>query len=136
MARIFVYDGREHPDPDPEMSVDEVRKAMADFFGELGTATSKESKRGDDTIIEFTRRVGTKGVDCATLAQILKSVPEKRLQILEVAMERATDDGGIISGQFDHTDEWLWAVAEAENYIKETTTLQRDLERLCRRYTV
>ena len=25
MARVFVYDGREFPDPDPEMSVDQVK---------------------------------------------------------------------------------------------------------------
>lgn len=61
MARIFVYDGREFPDPDPNMSVDEMRQSMASFFPELSNAETNESKRGEDTVIEFKRRVGTKG---------------------------------------------------------------------------
>lgn len=61
MARVFVYDNREFPDPDPGLSVEEVRQKMADFFPDLANAEAKESKRGDDTVIEFVRRVGTKG---------------------------------------------------------------------------
>ena len=61
MARVFVYDGREFPDPDPNMSVDEVRKSMTSFFPELANAETKESKRGEDDIFEFVKRVGTKG---------------------------------------------------------------------------
>ena len=59
--RVFVYDGREFPDPDPNMSIDEVRQSMTNFYPELANAETKQSKRGDDDIIEFTRRVGTKG---------------------------------------------------------------------------
>jgi len=61
MARIFVYDGREFPDPDPDSSVDEVRRMMADFFPELTNAQVKEAQRGEDTLYELVRRVGTKG---------------------------------------------------------------------------
>lgn len=61
MSRIFVYDGREFPDPDVNMTIEEVKKQMADFFPELTTADHKESKRGDDTLITFNKRVGTKG---------------------------------------------------------------------------
>jgi PRTRC genetic system protein C len=60
-VRVFVYDGREFPDPDPKMSVDEVRQSMTNFFPELANAETRQSKRGDDDIIEFNRRVGTKG---------------------------------------------------------------------------
>lgn len=59
--RVFVYDGREFPDLDPNMSVDEVRQSMSHFYPELANAESKQSKRGEDDIIEFKRRVGTKG---------------------------------------------------------------------------
>ena len=59
--RVFVYDGREFPDPDPKMSVDEVRQSMTNFFPELANAETKQSKRGDNDIYEFARRVGTKG---------------------------------------------------------------------------
>ena len=63
MARIFVYDDREFPDPDPDpqMSVDQVKATLSDFYGEIANASVKETKRGDDTIYEFQRRVGTKG---------------------------------------------------------------------------
>ena len=61
MARIFVYDEREFPDPDPNMTVDQVKTTLADFYGELANATVKETKREDDTIYKFQRRVGTKG---------------------------------------------------------------------------
>ncbi|MYD36308.1 MAG: PRTRC system protein C [Dehalococcoidia bacterium] len=64
MARVFVYDDREFPDPDPEMTVDQVKGTLADFYGEIANASVKETKRGDDTIYEFQRRVGTKG--CST----------------------------------------------------------------------
>ncbi len=63
MPRIFVVDGREFPDPDPNLKVDEVRQSMSVFFPELSNAeTLKEKKRGEDTIFEFKRRVGTKGI--------------------------------------------------------------------------
>ncbi len=59
--RVFVYDGREFPDPDPKMSIDEVRQSMTNFFPELANAESKTTKRGEDDVIEFKKRVGTKG---------------------------------------------------------------------------
>ena len=61
MVRVFVYDGREFPDPDPNMSIDEVRQSMTNFFPELANAETKQSKRDEDDIIEFQKRVGTKG---------------------------------------------------------------------------
>ena len=53
MARIFVYDGREFSDPDPNLTVDEVHRHLMNFYPELYNAESKESKQGDDDIIEF-----------------------------------------------------------------------------------
>ena len=32
MARVFVYDDREFPDPDPEMSVEQVKATLSDFL--------------------------------------------------------------------------------------------------------
>jgi PRTRC genetic system protein C len=61
MARVFIYDGREFPDPDPNSSVDEVKRMMTDFFPELANAEVRESSRGEDTLYELVRRVGTKG---------------------------------------------------------------------------
>ena len=69
MVRIFVYDDREFPDPDPGMSVEQVKSTLADFYGEIANASVKETTRGDDTIIEFQRRVGTKGADASAHSQ-------------------------------------------------------------------
>lgn len=60
--RTFIYDGREHPDPNPDLSPEDVKKQMADFFPELHTATITEHKKdGGDIAYEFERRTGTKG---------------------------------------------------------------------------
>ena len=68
MARIFVADGREFPDPDPSLSVADVQKALADFMPELHNAEVKQSKRPSttnpaetDDVYELAKRVGTKG---------------------------------------------------------------------------
>jgi len=61
MGRVFVYDDREYPDPDPQMTPDEVKTWLGNMLPELANAETKESKRGDDTIYEFKRRVGVKG---------------------------------------------------------------------------
>lgn len=61
MSRIFLYDGREFPDPDSNMTVDEVRVHLTSFFPELANSETKEAKRGEDTLYQFEKRVGTKG---------------------------------------------------------------------------
>ena len=61
MARVFVYDGREFPDPDPGQTPEQVKAMMTDFFPELANAEVRETKRGDDTLYELIKRVGTKG---------------------------------------------------------------------------
>ena len=61
MPRLFVYDGRTHPDPDPTMTVEQVKEAMSAFFPELATAEAQTTQRGEDQVITFQRRVGTKG---------------------------------------------------------------------------
>ena len=44
MTRIFVYDDREFPDPDPQMSVEQVKSTLADFYGEIANASVKEQR--------------------------------------------------------------------------------------------
>lgn len=83
MARIFIIEGREAPDPDSTKTVEEVRQYYATFFPELSNAETKDlgerkqvltDKKTDDpncpitsdTIVdhlwEFKKRVGTKGM--------------------------------------------------------------------------
>ena len=59
--RIFIVDGREFPDPDPSLTVDEVRESWTNWFPELSNATTQERKDGETTYIEFRKTVGTKG---------------------------------------------------------------------------
>ena len=61
MVRKFVYDERVFDDPDPEMTVEQVRESLANFYGELANAKVTESQEGDDTIYRFEKKVGTKG---------------------------------------------------------------------------
>lgn len=61
MARIFTYDNREFPDPDPNMTVDEVRQSMSNFFPELANAETETKKKDGNEVITFKKRVGTKG---------------------------------------------------------------------------
>ena len=65
MVRVFVYNDREFPDPDPSMTPDEARQTMTNFFPELANAEIHESKRTVDgveqNVFELRRRVGTKG---------------------------------------------------------------------------
>src|SRR5262249_53304291 len=91
MARVFVYDQREFPDPDPKLPVDEVRKQLAEFFPELANAEAREERRGEDTVVTFTKRIGTKGLARPTwprdVVAVLRRVPPRRLRILELAEE-------------------------------------------------
>ena len=40
MPRIFIYDGREFDDPDPDKSVEEVRHYLTHFYGDLRRLTA------------------------------------------------------------------------------------------------
>ncbi len=42
MARKFIYDKREFPDPDPSLTVEQVKLHMANFFPELAQADIKD----------------------------------------------------------------------------------------------
>jgi len=60
--RLFVISGKEYPDPDAALTVEDVKSHYAAFFPELATATAKEEVRPDGvTVVTFARQVGTKG---------------------------------------------------------------------------
>ncbi|HEX5501780.1 MAG TPA: PRTRC system protein C [Thermomicrobiales bacterium] len=61
-ARVFVFDGKEYPDPDPALAPDRVRQELARFIPELTNADTREETRRDGVRqIVFTKRIGTKG---------------------------------------------------------------------------
>ena len=61
MARKFVVDGTEYPDPGLEVTPDQFKQMMAGFLPELATAEMTEEKQGEDIIFRFKKRVGVKG---------------------------------------------------------------------------
>lgn len=61
MARIFIVDGIEYPDPGPDVSPEQFKQMMAGFLPELATADMTEEKQGEDTVYRFRKRVGVKG---------------------------------------------------------------------------
>lgn len=61
MARIFVYDHHEFPDPDGSLTVAQIKTWLADFYPEVANAQVKTTRRGGDTLYHFQRPVGTKG---------------------------------------------------------------------------
>ena len=143
MARIFVYDDREFPDPAPAMTVDQVKATLSDFFGEIANASVTETARGADTIYEFQRRVGTKGapspaalgpaaaLDPQSLAALLSSVPPTRLRIIELQAELIQPDGSLdLDAAARRQPKVELACSEAQEYARST---KRMLEALrCR----
>ena len=136
MARVFVYDGREFPDPDPGMSVEQVKGTLADFYGEIANASVKETRRGDDTIYEFQRRVGTKGalagtrdrgplrMDNRVLAGLLAETPPADLGIIELTAELTRTDGSLdLDAAAARQPDVELVCAQAQDYAAATERL-------------
>ncbi len=132
MARIFVVDGREFPDPDPQLSVEEIRQQLSEFFPELANADTREEQRGDDARYVFTRRIGTKGRRRATdVVAILRRVPAKRLRVFELAVELLDARGDLdVDEAARRQPEVNLAVAEAKAYAAATQQAREALGRL------
>jgi PRTRC genetic system protein C len=141
MARIFVADGREFPDPDPAVSVEDVRKQLAEFLPELTNADVREEKRGDDRVYVFTRRIGTKGhagrrrgresLAIGDVVEAIRRVPEKRLRVFEIAVELFDARGDLdVDAAAERGPEVNLAVAEAEAYARGTDRALAALGRL------
>jgi PRTRC genetic system protein C len=132
MARMFIYDGREFPDPDPQLPVDEVRKQLAEFFPELANADTRQEQRGEDTVVSFTKRIGTKGRPRSRdVVTVLRRVPAKRLRIFELAAELVDEHGEVdIDGAAARQPEINLAVAEARACARTTQQAAEALRRL------
>ena len=100
--RIFVADNREHPDPDPSLTIEQVRDMMADFLPDLVGATWTETPREEDTIVDFQRRVGTKG----TKYLVRRTIEEWTI------VDEAENDDAAVKAAIDQ-DEWHYS---DENY--------------------
>jgi len=61
MARKFIVDGTEYPDPGPDVTPEQFKQMMVGFLPELSNADMTTEKQGEDTIYRFKKRVGVKG---------------------------------------------------------------------------
>lgn len=132
MDRIFVYDGREFPDPDPRLSVEDIRKQLADFFPELTNADTREVQRGEDRIYTFSRRIGTKGARRRrqSVVAVLRGVPETCLRVFDLAAELIDPDGELdIDRAGARQPEINLAIAEAGAYAHATRQAVEALRR-------
>ncbi len=131
MARVFIYDGREFPDPDPKLPVEEVRKQLSEFFPELGNADTREEKRGEDAAYTFSKRIGTKGRRAPDVVAILRRVPETRLRVFELAAELLDQDGELdLDAAATRRPEINLAIAEVEVYTRATRQAVEAIRRL------
>ena len=135
--RTFMYDGRAFPDPDPNLSADDVRKQLAEFFPELTNADTREEKREDGTVYVFSKRIGTKGATAPaspspeTVVAILRAVPEKRLRVFELARDLLDGDGELdLDAAADRAPDVNLALAEAKSYARATERAVEAIRRL------
>jgi len=62
LSRVFEFNGVRLPDPDPKLTVEEVRSLYSHQYPDIATAaiTGPETV-GDKLVYRFTRAIGTKG---------------------------------------------------------------------------
>ena len=148
MARVFIVDGREFPDPDPKRSVPEGRAQSPQFSPDLANAETREEQRGEDTHITFTRRIGTKGAAVAAprprsargrrqsgggadIVGILRRVPEKWLRVFALAPQLCGPDGALdLAAAGRRAPEIELALVEAQAYARATQAALAALRRL------
>jgi PRTRC genetic system protein C len=62
LPREFVFNGSRIPDPDPQMSIDQVRDLLTPSYPEIATATvTGPEDMGTSLRYSFSRAIGSKG---------------------------------------------------------------------------
>jgi PRTRC genetic system protein C len=62
LPREFVFNGSRIPDPDPQMSIDQVRDLLTPSYPEIATATmTGPEDTGTSLRYSFSRAIGSKG---------------------------------------------------------------------------
>ena len=136
MPRLFMYDGRIFPDPDSRLSVEDVRRQLADYFPELANADTREERRGEDTVYSFSRRIGTKGGGRRKrrpphIVSILRRVRTRDLRVFELVADLLLADGTLdVDAAALRQPELALAEAETEAYARATQRAVLKLKRL------
>jgi PRTRC genetic system protein C len=62
LPREFVFNGSRIPDPDPQMSIDQIRDLLTPSYPEIATATvTGPEDTGTSLRYSFSRAIGSKG---------------------------------------------------------------------------
>ena len=62
LPREFVFNGSRIPDPDPQMSIDQIRDLLTPSYPEIATATmTGPEDTGMNLRYSFSRAIGSKG---------------------------------------------------------------------------
>lgn len=62
LTREFAYNGIKLPDPNPEMSLEQIREVYSPAYPELTTAAIEGPELTNETLVyRFVRAVGAKG---------------------------------------------------------------------------
>jgi PRTRC genetic system protein C len=62
LPREFVFNGTRIPDPDPQMSIEQVRDLLTPSYPEIATATMTGPEDTGTTLrCSFSRAIGSKG---------------------------------------------------------------------------
>lgn len=138
MARIIVYDGREHPDPDPAVTIDEVKDIMSTWYPDMANATYKTEKRDTDTLYIFRKTVGTKGASAhQAMAKLVLQTPPTEMEILRI-YDGIADPRGLVDqdkllelySQPNGQETMERALTEASRYTAAVGHLTANLARL------
>lgn len=118
MSRVFLFNGTEYPDPDPDMTVQEVKSHLAEFMPELNNATVEERGQGLETVYEFKVRVGTKGAseEAPSVTRLLDQLDTHRPLLLQM-IEEAQGHGDQLYEELDQ-DRLIEASAEIDDLCK------------------
>ena len=140
MTRVFVYDDREFPDPDPQMSVDQVKSTLSDFYGEIANASVKETTRGGRTpstsssggwaprahpLLEIRREHDGHQDPCESAGG---GAPPADLRLIELTAELTRPDGSLdLDAAASRSAEMELACAQAQDYAAATGRLAKVL---------
>ena len=114
--------------------MDDVHKQLSDFFPELTNAETREERRDREVRYTFARRIGTKGADHGDIAAILRTVPEKRLAVFDLAAVLVDAVGELdAEAAAAHQPEINLAIAEVEAYTRATRPAVEALRRIPKR---
>lgn len=120
--RIFVYEGKQLPDPNEDWSVDRVREHFSIMMPGLTNAETEQREEGGNEVHEFKRRVGTKGLEDSEIVAVIASVPEHRLALIDLINELAPDGELDYEKAGQRQPEINLAVIQAGHYISQTRT--------------